>query len=954
MKYHTRLNIVLIVLAASALCSCANAQVWQDLKHTAGPLADPLAGQDPAATHDAVRLTSMLSPGILTRMKTSELTYFGDMQYGLGGPTFFIAPTKDGAKAFALGETLKGEDLAEGWLVVSFQGARNWAFDAPWMLSLQRKPTAITLTKDGLSLEFPKADTGYVFSLPLYGYDKPPQQNNDFAKQYKLPDQGVYPWQWKQAVPKDVVERCRWWNRVAKAYPTGFQESYSVDPSKDAITFRNRYAFMTYEDDWNTQPLKFAMISPGLALARKYGMEMEISTDVQDVAYFTSLGPVVGATDCDELSITLNVLQYTNELEQLDLPAEPTAEQAAMLKEIREAMANKFRDPWRYVYDHGGRGNFVWNIVGDVWYPKGLAFVDEQQKDIAAKSFRIYLADDVIRMHSPHRGWIIIHGPGIGSWGSFGDAGKFSTNALQPIWAYAQYSGDWDLIRERWDMIRRFFVADQEAGWAFWGRSGCAEMGDLAPPCSALARMAWQVEDYDSYLLGAYMFARELTVHYLMQHGGDYFYRHQPYNELHPMPERIFPTDIWGSTAGWQTDGPIFGRSYLHEHQSNNRWVRFHDPDVGRFYQDHLRDDVKEEIQWQRQAKKDNTPNLHGPQTWHETENAHTMTSYARVRSFVLGEPFEEFTKHTKPADYTRRNSEASRIATSYAFLRSMTPISYQRLVPKDTPASPYVLGLQAEIGLEDHDRLVQQCDGPASQTHIQWHMPGMKKVLENAGMVSFGQIRGDFGPKVTGAKGSEWLGYGCKLAWADMTEKRNVGNAGQAIKAQQNAPVMIIGPFSNANDNEITTVAYGLEKGFDASARYDGADGKVGWQQAQLKGNSIDLKDELLQGQSPTNTLAYIQQYITSPVERTAWLKVWHYGGYEVFVNNEKVASANGKHAYMNPHGAPAEVLIPLRKGSNRILIKLAAPGKSMKAKFEIRGLDGQVLSDIDVKAKP
>jgi len=47
-----------------------------------------------------------------------------------------------------------------------------------------------------------------------------------------------------------------------------------------------------------------------------------------------------------------------------------------------------------------------------------------------------------------------------------------------------------------------------------------------------------------------------------------------------------------GDTAGWQIDGPTYPEK-TGERQYTNRWVRFKNEDVGRFYRDFLEDDVK-------------------------------------------------------------------------------------------------------------------------------------------------------------------------------------------------------------------------------------------------------------------------------------------------------------------------------------------------------------------------
>src|ERR1051325_4084795 len=91
--------------------------------------------------------------------------------------------------------------------------------------------------------------------------------------------------------------------------------------------------------------------------------------------------------------------------------------------------------------------------------------------------------------------YYILEGPGIGSWGVLGDAGKFSANTLETLWAYAHFTGDWDLIRERWPLVKRMFCTPAEANWVSFGREAIAELGDEAAPCLALARMAYRIGD---------------------------------------------------------------------------------------------------------------------------------------------------------------------------------------------------------------------------------------------------------------------------------------------------------------------------------------------------------------------------------------------------------------------------------------------------------------------------
>jgi hypothetical protein len=943
------------------------AGTWDKLQHLAGPLADPLAGKTEWENRSACRFESALSPGVLFRMKTARLRVFGELaEMGAEGPRFLVLPLRGGAKAVPLGTAVDGADLAASWIVASFQGAKGWEqFDAPWFLSLQKRPKKLVLSAEGLDIDFGGDDTGYVFSMPLYGYFKPPQQGNDVCEKFSLPHRGVRPWQWLQQVPADVVKRCDLWSRLAKAYPVGFQESYSINPATDEITLRNEYRWLTVEDDWKTPPLRFAPLSPGLGLAWKFpGLPAKYSAKIEDPDLMTAFGPYVGAYDADRLDVTMKLLQYTNDLERLDVPDAPTADQAAALKFIRDSMGGKFRDAWRYPYDHGSRNNFVWNIVADVWYGKGIPFVDAATAERARGSLRIYMGDDVLVAHSPHCGKYLLHGPGIGSWGGWGDAGKFSTNALQAIWAFGQYGGGWDMLSQRWGLIRRLFITPEEAGWVLFGRGAVAEMGDEAPPCSSYARMAWAVGDRDEYLFGSYMFARELVIHYVKQYGGQYFYEHQPYawektsaTPLRPMPPMVFPTDIWGSTAGWQVDGPIYARQGGGEHQSANRWVRLHDPDTGRFYRDLLAASVRKELDWYTDAAAKDTEGMYGAKgyvKWLKADEAHGLDSLARVRSFVLGEPYEQLRK-VAPMENYKGVGGAGGVAIGYAFLRSMVPVKYERLVPATVPASPFVLGLQRR-GPEDLTTTAQMISGSAMSFQPRWHAWEMPKAPDGRKDRSrcFGTTAGDFGKKVPGLEGSRWISYGCQVTWADTTDRRDVPSAEEVLTQQEATPLLAIGPFSDANDNEIIEAAYGPEKGFTDDTSFPGLYGTVTWKAAAFgKGRVTDLTKVLFTPEQRERAIAYVQQYVWAPQATEAYLLVGHSGHARAWVNGELVFTRFGDHKG-RLEADKDRAACRLKQGWNRVLVKLAADGGDFKAQFRLVGLDRQPIPTLKFATGP
>src|SRR5262249_38518551 len=263
-------------------------------------------------------------------------------------------------------------------------------------------------------------------------------------------------------------------------------------------------------------------------------------------------------------------------------------------------------------------------------------------------------------------------------WGALGDAGKFSANALETLWAYAHFTGDWDLIKERWELVKKLFGTPAEARWVGFARDAITELGDEAAPCLAMARMAYKVGDIDTYNYACYMFARELVHHYVKQRGAGDFRRHQPWHTMEFMDEEVYLTNLWGDLAGWQIDGPHYPER-TGERQYNNRWVRFKNEDVGRFYRDYLEADVRIEL--------DRLMNRWEPKRKYHNDS-HIMPSEVQLRSLLLNEVPGQLATVATPDQFTGPPSGV--IASCISVLRNSHPTCYQRLIAAGAP-SPFV-----------------------------------------------------------------------------------------------------------------------------------------------------------------------------------------------------------------------------------------------------------------------
>lgn len=657
-----------------------------------------ISAQQPWTNSAFTVIQTELSPATLFHTISTTLTFFAGMpETGLGAPTYVAMPTMTGPKIFANGAEIKASRLNESWMIAWFAGADGWTnWDSPWLVTLQRRPNSIDLGSNGLSFRF-AGPAGYAALMPLYGYGKPAQLAvaQDPVFQVREKKKRVITWEWSKALPADPLARARYWASALKEFPIYCDDSFSVDRARDSVILRQSFQFISWNDDWQTKHLKLAPVSPVLAHAFNLGFPAEFSKKPFDMQMLTPYGPILGVERVDSYEVTFPLLKYVNETEAFEPPntnAHPAV--GAALDRLREIARTKFRQPDAYSYDHGGLDNFCWAIQGDEWYARALPYLDDPLRAIAMAGLRKYFTEDVLvtnrfRVREFPKGsgqtFNILEGPGIGSWGELGDAGKFSAAALQSIWAYAHFSGDWNLIKERWPLIRKLFTTPAETRWVGFGRDSIAELGDESAPALALARMAYKVGDMDTYNYASMVFVRELAHHWVKQRGSPYFRENQPWHTMEAMDEEVFLTNLWGDLAGWQIDGPKYPVK-TGERQFNNRWVRFKNEDVARFYREHLLDGVKHELdllqsRWPEQRRWNN--------------DSHIMPSLVQLRSLLLNETPAQLSTVATPDKFSGPPSGV--IASCISVLRTSHPTRFERLIPGG-PASPFARGIERDV----------------------------------------------------------------------------------------------------------------------------------------------------------------------------------------------------------------------------------------------------------------
>ncbi|MCS7263965.1 MAG: hypothetical protein NZ805_03940 [Armatimonadetes bacterium] len=752
-----RLEALLVVL----LMSLASVGFGQGLKTLSLPYSSPrLKPQVDFATWQRQQfgvLTTELSPAVLVLCRTKVVHLFRNMErWGLEPPTFIAVPTAKGVKVIER-NGFAPSPMNEAWLLCWFNGAKGWRYDAPVLLVLQRKPSEISINEEGLTLKFPK-EAGFIAVMPLFGYFKVPMnREGDYLAQHGLPSKGIATKTWVSNLPKAVIERCRFFARMLRMFPIHCKEEFAVDG--DTLIVRYSFSYLPIADEWGTQPIKFAPLPPVLALAYWSGVRvakkpfpMEFSQTIRDVDLFTPYGPFMGVENEDSYTVRMRVLHHVHFAEKWQPPdtkRHPSV--AAALKRLENTLAQKFQTKnWQQIWDHGGPENYCWQVMGDRWYAKALPYLPKDLQEKVKTVLIDYLREFVLQEdnYKPFRSMLLLVGPGIGTWGGYDDAGKFSSNLLETVWNIAYYAGGWEIIRQRWQTVKRFFITPLECDWKSVGRYAIAEMGDEAAPPLAMARLAYQVGDYETYAFACYIFARELVHHYVKQVGASYFRLNQPWHSEEFMPEEVYLTNLWGDLAGWQIDGPTYPK-VTGERQFNNRWVRFSCEEVAWFYQGVLHSEVSDEMdslteRARRQKGEEETPYRLLQDT------AHIAPSIIRLRALLLNEPPEKLAAIAPPESWqVGRGADVSAMCVS--FLRTSHPIQRVRLIPP--VKTNFTLGLERVREFSEYPALALTAEASTAKELPKemrgypflrwwgWRAPKPVSGIQGGEFWSFGQI---------------------------------------------------------------------------------------------------------------------------------------------------------------------------------------------------------------------
>lgn len=252
----------------------------------------------PAADHkDFCIYTSALSPFVVIRNNGPRTLLFQGLSPS--GPASVALVDDHKVRIFPTSQAIDPKDMSECWML--FFGLKTQPqVDAPILVVLQKLPSAIKPAAGGIELTFP-SESGHIAIVPLYG-----------SKPIPAADTAA----WSAGLPDAVAARCRSLAEISREYPIEVQEKYKLLLPQDKVLIRDRYEFLSIDDEWKTGHKKIAPLEPTVARAWKDKFRLlSISGTVVDLGMPTRYGAFAGV-EGDECTYTLTaLLRYINQAE---------------------------------------------------------------------------------------------------------------------------------------------------------------------------------------------------------------------------------------------------------------------------------------------------------------------------------------------------------------------------------------------------------------------------------------------------------------------------------------------------------------------------------------------------------------------------------------------------------------------------------------------------------------
>ena len=282
--------------------------------------AEPGAGPGGKATADAGGKTLALQmferfPGVLAETAAHTVRVAGAF-------TGAAWPEAGSVKTAADAATIRGADLAEGWILLwaggdipkltpffALNGAEEvdkWQSDwlragmkrfRPVLIVLEKRPETVALSEAGLRIAFP-GPAGAIVAVPLYGLSSAD------------PRQALA---WAKGLPAEVAARCRTLNRAARALPAEVRDEWTIDPATGDATVTTICRSRIIADAWGGKPEPRAYLPPALALAAWNGSPIRVAGSPVDLDYAVPLGRLASVGGDKAVAVLPGLAKYWRE-----------------------------------------------------------------------------------------------------------------------------------------------------------------------------------------------------------------------------------------------------------------------------------------------------------------------------------------------------------------------------------------------------------------------------------------------------------------------------------------------------------------------------------------------------------------------------------------------------------------------------------------------------------------
>jgi hypothetical protein len=549
---------------------------------------------------------SAISPAWVARTNAEKLRVFeGARQYGIDLPTHLAYESNGNIKVVKADAGINGNDMSANWVLAWFNGGNGWGeFDTPYLFVLEKRPEKIE-NYSGAALFFNNAaGVGIVQGMPLYGVT------------LKRPDftQG-----WTKELPQDVIERCRYWSRVLVNAPDEITRTANVDYAADELIVKDEFTHLNIQDDWKTQGIRTASVSPVLALAAKAGnIDIALSRPARDLRMGTLQGPYVAADNTDTLVFRIkNKLHYIREVRSVENA--DTEKTRPIQQELNQIVAQGLKDeltthPWKRVVAEqklkvGSQRIVYTNLLLTLPY-LNPELREAVKKEIQLETEQYFLHDGKPDAHlaaqlskgyrdlpqvslykNPYTGLTLGMAPH--SEREFGiDQPYFTALNTYMVWAYADTLGRYDWVKEKYPVLQAYFNTIRNShDWALgvsWDTfsgfrvgNGMQESGGIYSGMVGMARMAHKLGDKATSDAAAYYAMMQMVGMQGQVAASDYHNAYRPwlgasvkaedieylqrirpvyfaeYNEFAGISPAIIGLRNWGGSPGGYIESPL-------------------------------------------------------------------------------------------------------------------------------------------------------------------------------------------------------------------------------------------------------------------------------------------------------------------------------------------------------------------------------------------------------------